>query len=79
MDKFSSMGATPAGAPARPEFSEDPRGGPGLSPCLLWDKSRGRRLRGAPFVAATFDLDQRDRLILVNAKGERGARQHAVD
>jgi len=28
-------------------------------------------LRGALFVAATFDLDQRDRLILVNAKGER--------
>jgi hypothetical protein len=25
-------------------------------------------LRGALFVAATFDLDQRDRLILVNAK-----------
>ena len=24
-------------------------------------------------MAATFDLDQRDRLILVNAKGERGA------
>jgi len=24
-------------------------------------------------VAATFDLDQRERLILVNAKGERGA------
>ena len=39
----------------------------------------GRRSRGAPFVAATFDLDQRDRLILVNAKAERGARQHAVD
>ena len=24
-------------------------------------------------MAATFDLDQRDRLILVNTKGERGA------
>ena len=32
----------------------------------------GRRSRGALFVAATFDPDQRNRLILVNAKDASG-------
>ena len=36
-----------------------PQGGPGPSPCLLLGRAkRGRRSRPAPFVAATFDLDQ---------------------
>jgi hypothetical protein len=39
---------------------------------FLWDGAKGRRLRGALFVAATFDPDQRNRLILVNANGPLG-------
>jgi len=54
-------------------IAETGRPGPLLCLRLLWYGAKGaRRLRGALFVAATFDPDQRNRLILVNAKGPLG-------